>query len=322
MTNNAMALSLALLLPLAVSGCKSAEPPGDGQEGEGEGALEGEGEGPGNEGEGEGPPAEGEGEGPEDGAFGSECQDPSECLGGFCANPAAGPSAGGKKCTRICNGSATDCPVGWDCVNIPSGADIVFICVPPPDPCTTCEDAGDCGGKPTYECVREVWGGDYCGFSCRDVDGNPTCPSGYACLPFGQDRTNRCVPDQDNQCAEQPAPDADGDGVPDQTDNCPDDINADQGNSDDDLLGDACDNCPADDNPQQEDDDGDGTGNACDDDVERVELKYFTIGGAGPARRLDDVSLEGNRMGHQPAGGRASSEDGSIQLQLKLPAGN
>ncbi len=76
--------------------------------------------------------------------------------------------------------------------------------------------------------------------------------------------------------------DADGDGVADSVDNCPNFPNADQVDSDNDGLGDPCDespqpdfdgdgvandfdNCPNNSNPGQEDNDGDGIGNVCDD---------------------------------------------------------
>ncbi len=82
--------------------------------------------------------------------------------------------------------------------------------------------------------------------------------------------------------------DTDGDGVPDDEDNCPDDFNPDQLDTDGDGLGDACDPCPydADDdadgdgicgdidncpdvyNLDQADLDGDGVGDACDDDID------------------------------------------------------
>jgi len=74
-----------------------------------------------------------------------------------------------------------------------------------------------------------------------------------------------------------PDPDFDGDGVPDSSDNCPDDPNAGQEDNDTDGMGDVCDddddndgvldlddNCPTDANPLQEDFDIDGLGNACD----------------------------------------------------------
>src|SRR5262249_38095910 len=80
--------------------------------------------------------------------------------------------------------------------------------------------------------------------------------------------------------------DADGDGVPDDLDNCPMDANPDQRDTDHDGVGDACDactdpdgdgfgspgfpantcaddNCPRDYNPDQRDSDGDGVGDAC-----------------------------------------------------------
>jgi hypothetical protein len=73
--------------------------------------------------------------------------------------------------------------------------------------------------------------------------------------------------------------DADGDGVADNQDNCPDDANADQIDTDGDTEGDACDadddndtvadaadNCPLDPNTNQADADGDGFGNVCDAD--------------------------------------------------------
>jgi thrombospondin type 3 repeat protein/beta-propeller repeat-containing protein len=73
------------------------------------------------------------------------------------------------------------------------------------------------------------------------------------------------------------AVDADGDGVPDASDNCPTVFNPDQANNDGDALGDVCDpdddndgvldgadNCQFVANPNQRDTDGDGQGDACD----------------------------------------------------------
>jgi len=71
--------------------------------------------------------------------------------------------------------------------------------------------------------------------------------------------------------------DSDGDGVEDDTDNCPSIANASQEDMDNDGTGDACDedvdgdginnaddNCPAITNPNQSDSDGDGIGDSCD----------------------------------------------------------
>ncbi len=73
--------------------------------------------------------------------------------------------------------------------------------------------------------------------------------------------------------------DADGDGIPDDSDNCPFTPNADQADDDLDGIGDVCegdldndgipdpqDNCPSVPNPAQTDTDGDGIGDACDND--------------------------------------------------------
>ncbi len=58
--------------------------------------------------------------------------------------------------------------------------------------------------------------------------------------------------------------DRDGDGIPDDEDNCPDKPNMAQGNNDGDDHGDACDNCPYAYNNDQTDSDHDWLGDACD----------------------------------------------------------
>lgn len=83
--------------------------------------------------------------------------------------------------------------------------------------------------------------------------------------------------------------DDDGDGWPDDTDNCPAVWNADQRDQDADRLGDACDpdidgdgvaneldNCPMIANPLQEDLDADDEGDVCDDDVDGDGLPNTT----------------------------------------------
>jgi hypothetical protein len=59
--------------------------------------------------------------------------------------------------------------------------------------------------------------------------------------------------------------DADGDGVPDNIDNCPTVANADQADADQDGVGDACDNCPNATNPDQADSNQNGIGDVCED---------------------------------------------------------
>lgn len=62
--------------------------------------------------------------------------------------------------------------------------------------------------------------------------------------------------------------DADGDGIADTVDDCPEVADPAQEDRDGDGAGDACDNCPGLANPTQRDLDRDGVGDACDDDVD------------------------------------------------------
>jgi hypothetical protein len=68
----------------------------------------------------------------------------------------------------------------------------------------------------------------------------------------------------DNLRFEPATGDIDGDGRPDDSDNCPCAPNAPQTDGDGDGVGDACDNCPSLPNPAQGDADGDGQGDPCD----------------------------------------------------------
>lgn len=121
------------------------------------------------------------------------------------------------------------------------------------------------GSDGSRECSGQVWGACEC-------SGVPECTDDADCAD-GVCSAGACVSED---------ADADGDGIPDATDNCPDDANADQADSDGDGTGDACedapgdsdgdgvldpdDNCPNDSNPEQTDTDLDGLGNACDSD--------------------------------------------------------
>jgi hypothetical protein len=96
--------------------------------------------------------------------------------------------------------------------------------------------------------------------------------------------------------------DADGDGVPDRDDNCPNHPNADQADLDRDQVGDACDpdddgdgvnddadNCPLVANPDQADSDADGRGDACD---RRAILMVVTPGPLNPSDAAIQARLE------------------------------
>ncbi|TCK68060.1 gliding motility-associated-like protein [Winogradskyella wandonensis] len=92
-----------------------------------------------------------------------------------------------------------------------------------------------------------------------------------------------------------PLPDADGDGIPDDTDNCPDIVNTDQSDIDGDDIGDLCDddidgdgvlntddNCPETANADQADLDNNGIGEACD------EICNFGLADDLPITILED----------------------------------
>ncbi len=102
--------------------------------------------------------------------------------------------------------------------------------------------------------------------------------------------------------------DRDGDGILDESDNCPTIANPDQLDSDSDGIGDACDNCPTVHNPIQSDTDGDGIGDACDyicgdangdssvdiSDVVHL-IAYIFAGGPAPNPELSgDADCSGN----------------------------
>jgi hypothetical protein len=95
---------------------------------------------------------------------------------------------------------------------------------------------------------------------CEALDCDDALPSDRACQRVGAayERLMGSRPPCER-------PDADGDGVEDDLDLCPDVPDPDQLDADGDGVGDACDNCPAEPNPGQEDEFGEaGVGDACD----------------------------------------------------------
>ncbi|RYC14872.1 thrombospondin type 3 repeat-containing protein [Nocardioides zhouii] len=103
-----------------------------------------------------------------------------------------------------------------------------------------------------------------------------------------------------------PPTDRDGDGIPDQNDNCPSVSNSNQANADQDIFGDACDfdvegdnvldtndNCPTVANASQADLDRDGIGDACDTDIDGDGLTNQTEAGLGTSPTSPDTDGDG-----------------------------
>ncbi len=122
-----------------------------------------------------------------------------------------------------------------------------------------------------------------------------------------------CItPGGENTC-DAPPVDADNDGVPDSSDNCPLVANADQADADGDGIGDACDNCVDVANPDQADEDQNGIGDACEVPVDTTDPTIVSAISTDPntVEVLFDEELQNNppssdffdfkaRVGHYP----------------------
>jgi subtilisin family serine protease len=143
-----------------------------------------------------------------------------------------------------------------------------------------------------------------------------------------------------------PAPDGDGDGVADASDNCPGTVNASQADSDGDGVGNACDaapdhddrdadgdgvknaddNCPAHANPTQADADRDGRGDACDPTPRGVDYDGDGLGGLedncptywNPSQSDLDGDGAGDACDPSPRGGD-SDGDGVADIDDACP---
>jgi hypothetical protein len=95
----------------------------------------------------------------------------------------------------------------------------------------------------------------------------------YLTIKYAPDRDNDGLPDYSDNCPDDPLNDADADGVCGDVDNCPAVANPNQTDSEGDGVGDACDNCVFASNPDQGDADGNGVGDPCEGVGGTVELR-------------------------------------------------
>ena len=126
------------------------------------------------------------------GDFGCPCDDPGDCLSGYCV-----PSRNGPVCTTQCIG---DCAPGWGCKqDLGSSPDVVFICVPLDlYQCAPCDANADCA-EPKLglvgSCIPGGDGGSFCGVKCGPDE---ACPTGFLCEPTTDTagvEAERCVPE-------------------------------------------------------------------------------------------------------------------------------
>ena len=126
--------------------------------------------------------------------------------------------------------------------------------------------AGDVNSCAQDVCSQTELGGalkGLCNAYCEamDCDGDPNA-NAVACTSV-RDKFLKKSGGIEPPCLVTPPLDSDGDGVPDDSDNCAFTFN-DQADADGDAIGDVCDNCPASSNPDQADTDLDSVGDACD----------------------------------------------------------
>jgi hypothetical protein len=133
--------------------------------------------------------------------------------------------------------------------------------------------------------------------ACESVHGKFLKKSGGIELPCivppVPDTDGDGIPDDVDNCAYTPndQTDADGDAVGDACDNCPQTDNSDQADLDLDGIGDACDNCPADANSDQADGDSDGEGDVCESLDETLMGQVLSINFT-PGLLIDQLLVE------------------------------
>uniref|UniRef100_A0A8C5BHD4 Thrombospondin 4 n=1 Tax=Gadus morhua TaxID=8049 RepID=A0A8C5BHD4_GADMO len=225
------------------------------------------------------------------------CDDIDECKGnngGCTTNSDCQNSVGSYHCGSCKTGFTGDqvkgCKPEMSCGNsLTNPCDINANCNIERDGSVTCQ----CG-------IGWAGNGYLCGKD-TDIDGlpdeklkckDPSCKKDNCIFVPNSGQEDADHDGQGNACDG----DADGDGIPNEQDNCWLKANVDQRNSDKDTHGDACDNCRHVENADQRDTDGDGKGDACDDDMDGDGLKNFLDNCQRVVNR-DQVDRDGDGVG-------------------------
>ena len=129
------------------------------------------------------------------GGFGCPCEEPGDCLSGWCM-----PHLGDRVCSQYCSDS---CPDGWRCTQAASG-DLIYVCTSRlAHLCLPCIEMEDCESEVSGQDVCVDHGpsaGSFCGAFCAaDED----CPPDFACRDVvsveGKGYT-QCVPADGGDC--------------------------------------------------------------------------------------------------------------------------
>ncbi len=125
---------------------------------------------------------------------GAKCVLSVDCDNGLCL-----PTENGLTCLQTC-GAGVDCPAGYECNSVGSGADKIFACFSARILlCDPCKADSDCNSdsRTGNVCLSSGNAGNFCGLACDPM--NSVCPSGYSCQVITIDPTTKttsaqCVP--------------------------------------------------------------------------------------------------------------------------------
>ena len=110
-------------------------------------------------------------EAPDPGTFLSPCSENADCVSGYCVE-----TLDGYVCTQECS---TECPPGWQCVNVGEAPDVLYVCLPLYGSlCRPCAGDAECGQGHSHLCVDH---GGPVGSFCTGLCEQHECPEDFVC---------------------------------------------------------------------------------------------------------------------------------------------